>query len=298
MIINEAALRNIYSAFSTLFNKGLSTPPSYYRDIAMIVPSSTGETNYGWLGALPALREWVGDRVIHSLSLSSYTIQNKLFEVTVKVPRTKIEDDQYGIYAPIMEKMGADTARHPDEMVFGLLKQGFTSLCYDGQYFFDTDHPVGNGSEGAVVSVSNYQAGAGAPWFLLDGSQPIRPLIYQDRQRPEFQSLTDTNDWPVFMHDDYLYGVRARSNAGFGLWQLAYASKADLTPANYAAARAAMMSYKGDSGKVLGITPTHLVVPPSLEEAGLTLLNTENGAGGATNPWKATAKLIVSPWLA
>jgi micrococcal nuclease len=30
------------------------------------------------------------------------------------------------------------------------------------------------------------------------------------------------------MSEEYRYGVRARCNAGFGLWQLAYASKAEL----------------------------------------------------------------------
>jgi phage major head subunit gpT-like protein len=47
----------------------------------------------------------------------------------------------------------------------------------------------------------------------------------------------------------------------------------------------------------LGISPTVLLVPPSLEEEGLYLLNTEFGEGGASNPWKGTAKLIVTPYL-
>lgn len=67
------------------------------------------------------------------------------------------------------------------------------------------------------------------------------------------------------MTDEYLYGVRARANAGFGLWQLAFGSRAPLTAANYAAARASMSSIKGDQGRVLGIRPNVLVVPPALE---------------------------------
>ena len=31
------------------------------------------------------------------------------------------------------------------------------------------------------------------------------------------------------MTDEHVYGVRARVNAGLGLWQMAYASKAPLT---------------------------------------------------------------------
>jgi phage major head subunit gpT-like protein len=94
-----------------------------------------------------------------------------------------------------------------------------------------------------------------------------------------------------------MYGVRARVNAGFGLWQLAFGSKDTLNAANYAAARAAMMDFRSDGGKVLGITPSVLVVPPALEEAAMRLVNSEFGTGGESNPWKGTAKVIVTPYV-
>ena len=99
------------------------------------------------------------------------------------------------------------------------------------------------------------------------------------------------------MTDKYLYGIRARVNAGFGLWQMAYASKAPLTAANYEAARVIMQKHTFDKERSLGIRPTALVVPPALEGAGMRLLNTETGTGGATNEWKGTAELIVTPFL-
>ena len=64
------------------------------------------------------------------------------------------------------------------------------------------------------------------------------------------------------------------------------------------AARAAMMVYRNDSGRVLGITPTVMVVPPELEEDALHILNTETNDGGGSNPWKGTAELIVTPYIA
>lgn len=48
-----------------------------------------------------------------------------------------------------------------------------------------------------------------------------------------------------------------------------------LTPSNYSAARAKMRSWKGRDGQPLGSRPTLLVVPPSLEEAGLNILNAD-----------------------
>lgn len=71
-----------------------------------------------------------------------------------------------------------------------------------------------------------------------------------------------------------------------------------MNEANYAAARAAMMSVKTDGGRILGVSPSVLVVPPALEQAALYLLNTETKDGGGSNPYKGTAQLIVSPYLA
>lgn len=126
----------------------------------------------------------------------------------------------------------------------------------------------------------------------------MRPIIWQEREKYEFQSITSSNDQHVFMNDEYIYGVRARVNAGFGLWQLAFGSQADLTEVNYAAARAAMMDFRSDGGRILGVNPTVLVVPPALESAALHILNTETKDGGGSNPWKGTAELIVTPYVA
>jgi phage major head subunit gpT-like protein len=304
MLINAASLGSLFEGFNVSFNKGMEGAPSNYRDIAMVVPSGTKEQTYGWLGQFPAMREWIGDRHIKNLAAHGYTVVNRLFESTISVKRTHIEDDQFGVFGPIVQETGRAAGEQPDKLVFELLAAGFTTLCYDGQNFFDDDHPVSLG-EAAPVSVSNMQAGGGPAWFLLDTSRAIRPLLYQPRIAPVFQQFTKDSDERVFWQDEYIYGVRARSNAGFGLWQLAFASNDALTAANYEAARQALTELVGDEGRPLGIRPDVLVVPPALEGAGLRLLNNGSrvetvGAGDSvalTNEWAGTAKLIVSPWL-
>lgn len=67
---------------------------------------------------MPGIREWVGDRHIQNLSISSYILRNKHFKSTVSVERTKIEDDRFGVFGPIFRKYGRDTTMHPDEMVY------------------------------------------------------------------------------------------------------------------------------------------------------------------------------------
>jgi phage major head subunit gpT-like protein len=296
LLINSQNLDLVFKGFKAVYSDAYLQAPAHWDKIAMTVPSSARDETYGWLGQFPNLREWIGPRVINGLKAHGFTIANRKFESTVSVPRDTISDDRLGVFKPMFSEMGQLARRHPGELIFDLLKLGFATTCYDGQYFFDTDHPVE--LAGGLASVSNMQAGAGPAWFLLDTSRTVRPVIWQEREAYEFQSITDAADQHVFINDEYIYGIRARVNAGFGLWQLAFGSKAALDETNYAAARAAMMDFRSDSGRILGVSPSVLVVPPAIESAALHLLNTETKNGGGSNPWKGTAELIVTPYVA
>jgi len=46
--------------------------------------------------------------------------------------------------------MGESAATLADDLVWGLLPKGKTTLCYDGQNFFDSDHPVFANNDGTV----------------------------------------------------------------------------------------------------------------------------------------------------
>ena len=297
MLINAESLDLTYKGFQTIFNDERQKAPSHFEKVAMTISSGSSDETYGWISNIPGMREWVGQRQIKNLAASKYTLVNKLFESTVSVKRASIEDDKLGVYKPAFAEMGSLAKRHPDTMIFDLLKNGFTTTCFDGPFFFDTDHPVID-ADGNTTAVPNTDGGAGAAWFLLDTSRALRPMIWQERLPYEFTQLSALENPHVFMNDEYIYGVRARVNAGFGLWQLAWGSKQDLTPASYAAARAAMQSMKGDGGAVLGVSPNVLVVPPLLEEKGRKLLKAATGDTGASNPWFDSAELIVTPYAA
>lgn len=298
-IITPALISSLRTGYSKSFQDALAATPTDWAKIATKVPSSNTSNTYGWLGQFPKLREWVGDRVIKDMAASGYQITNKLFEGTVGVKRTDIEDDNVGIYTPLFAEMGRAAAAHPDELVFGLLAAGETTLCYDGQNFFDTDHPVYPNVDGTgtATTVSNLQSGTGSPWYLLDCSRALKPLIFQERTTPELETLTSTQDEAVFMRDEYRYGIRYRCNAGFGFWQLAYKSKATLDAANFNAAMAAMMAVKADGGRPLGVKPTHLLVGPTLRAAALGLIEAQTINGGESNPNYKAVEVIVSPWL-
>jgi phage major head subunit gpT-like protein len=290
--ITAALLADLFTGHKTNFRSGFAGVSSLALQVATKITSSTGTEKYDWLGEWPRIRKWIGDRVVKELTAHGYSIENEDYESTIKVKRKHIEDDQLGIYGPMFQELGRTTAIFPDELVFALLAAGFATKCYDGQPFFDDEHPVADGV------ASNMQAGAGAAWYLLDTTRALKPLIYQERRAFDLVGLDDPKDPNVFWRAEYVYGVDGRSAAGYGFWQMAFASKAALSAENYEAARSAMGSLKDDEGKPLGIRPNLLVVPPSLEGAGRRLLKSTLVNGGESNEWEGSAELLVVPHLA
>ncbi len=152
MVVNGANLRGIYTGFNTIFNKAFSEVEPLYKQVATVVPSTTDTETYAWLGDIPGMREWIGEREVNNLTSSDYTIKNKPFELTVGVPVNAIEDDKIGLYRPSVEMLGQSAAYHPDELTFGNLKNGFKETCSDGQPFFSKEHTVGKGKKEKVYS--------------------------------------------------------------------------------------------------------------------------------------------------
>lgn len=298
MHINHANLASLFVAFSAAFGRGLNQAAPTFADIATTVPSTTKLNEYGWLGDLPRMREWLGDRVIHGIKSHGYSIRNKSFELTVGVDRDDIDDDNLGIYSPLMEGFGSSAASHPDELVYGLLGAGATTLCYDGQNFLDTDHPVLD-ADGNPQSQSNWDnnSGTGTPWYIMDCSQVIKPIIFQQRKSPQFVAKTAETDENVFNAKQFIYGVDSRCNVGFSLWQLAYGSRKELSAPNLQAALTALESRTGDYGKKLALRATHLVVPASLQWKAKELLHTTRLANGADNIMNGVVQLHVARHL-
>lgn len=297
-IITPTVLQSLMVGFSKKFQEGQSMAESQYLKVATKVPSAGKSTTYGWLGKWPAFREWIGDRVINQMAAHAYSLVNKPFESSIGVDRDDIEDDEIGVYAPLFQEMGRASNVFPDELVFPLLDAGLTTECYDEQYFFDTDHPVYPNADGTgvAVSVSNYIDGIYDPWFLLDTTRAIKPLIYQERRPMKFDRMDKPTDTNVFMSKQFYYGVDCRANAGYGFWQMAVCSKAEPTPDNIWAAYEAMQAFKADGGKPLGIRPNMMVVRSGQQKAAEEALK-EIVSGGETNTLHGKLELLVPAWI-
>jgi phage major head subunit gpT-like protein len=105
-----------------------------WRLLSTVIPSSTKSNTYGWLGAFPQMREWVGDRVIKDIAESAYQIFNQKWESTLGVDRTDIKDDNLGQYRVLARSMADEFERFMSRKLAELITGGFVNRCYD-------DHP-------------------------------------------------------------------------------------------------------------------------------------------------------------
>lgn len=61
-------------------------------------------------------------------------------------------------------------------------------------------------------------------WYLLCTKRYVKPIVFQEREKAKLVCKNREDDDNVFFDDEIIYGIKARYNVGFGLWQLAYGS--------------------------------------------------------------------------
>lgn len=128
----------------TNFYEGYSAAQTNWDKVATKISSSARSETYAWLGTNPRMREMKGERIPKKLSEYSYSLVNKEYEASIEVDVSDIMDDQTGQYGLQAKAIGESLKTFPDELLFQtLIPAGDSTLCYDGQYFFDTDHPIG-----------------------------------------------------------------------------------------------------------------------------------------------------------
>jgi phage major head subunit gpT-like protein len=154
MLVNKDSLDSVFTGLKTIFNNVLKAMPGSWQATAMEVPSTGSGEDYAWLSRFPKMRKWVGDKFIKQLEAGKYYKKNEDWETTISVKRNDIADDRLGIYNTQAQSAGESAGELHDIIVDDLKRNAFVNECMDGQYFYDTDHPLQN-SDGVTSSVSN-----------------------------------------------------------------------------------------------------------------------------------------------
>lgn len=117
---------------------------TWIPEISMLFDSNQESETYKWLGMAPVMREWVGGRQAKGFRENGITIINKKYESTMEVLVDEIRRDKTQQILLRVAEQAQRANAHWNSLLSALIVAGESGLCYDGQYFFDTDHSEGD----------------------------------------------------------------------------------------------------------------------------------------------------------
>lgn len=127
---------------------------SWVGQVSMLFNSDQESETYKWLGQSPAMREWIGGRHAKGFRENGITIENKKFEATLEVPVDWMRRDKTGQIMVRVDEMVDRTVTHWQSLLSTNILNGESTVAYDGQYFFDTDHAEGkSGTQSNDITV-------------------------------------------------------------------------------------------------------------------------------------------------
>ncbi len=151
-LTSRAVIALMYEAIDTV------ALPDWVLQMAFPATSDQPSEQYAWLGQTPQMREWIGPRLVKSLREQGLTIVNKKFESSLRVLLDDLERDKSGqLVRRINDLVRRGTIGHWVKLLTELIISGESTTCYDGQFFFDTDHVEGD--SGTLSNDITYDAG-------------------------------------------------------------------------------------------------------------------------------------------
>jgi phage major head subunit gpT-like protein len=191
--------------------------------------SSTGRIeNYPWMSPAPGIGEYKGHRRLGQMDPINYSLLNREYDGAFEVNNRDIRDDKVGGYNMRMKDL-ALKAKSPfrSRNLLQTLAGGKTGLCFDGSYFFATTHTLGGYATSIPGTVTN-QGGNLLGWscttsdstshriVVMVNEGPLKPLIFQNRQEPEFD--TDSGTKESTYRKKTRYWIDLEAAFGYGYW--------------------------------------------------------------------------------
>lgn len=115
-----------------------------------LIDSDQDSEKYDWLGMVPQLSEKNGEKKFSQLRETEWAVKNVEYQGGIVVPKKHILYDKTGQVRVRVNEMADRAMSHWAKIAAPLIINGESAVCYDGQYYFDTDH-----SEGASGTQSN-----------------------------------------------------------------------------------------------------------------------------------------------
>lgn len=148
VLSSRAVIGMYYAALENPMSAG------WINGISNSFGSDQASEQYPFLGQNPRMREWIGGRVAKGLRSNSLTIANKHYEATLEIALKDLRRDKTPQLQARIGEFASEGDAHWGTLLTTLIINGPSTVCYDGQYFFDTDHSEGDsGSQSNDITV-------------------------------------------------------------------------------------------------------------------------------------------------
>ncbi len=160
-----ATLAALRTRLSKAFTDAMVNAPVFSDSLGLYTKTDidTESLTLDWLATLGPMREWVGPRIVEGFKERSYQITTKHYEKTVEINKDKLDDSPMTAISSEETRMRlfTEAARKLEDDLLvdssiGLIVNGHSRTGYDGQNFFDTDHPTD--IDNVTGTQSNYES--------------------------------------------------------------------------------------------------------------------------------------------
>lgn len=126
---------------------------SWVDECAMKVSSNEASEDYGWLGAVPAMSEFHNSRSPAEIAEHSFSLANMDFDNSIIFKKKDVRRDKTGMIRLRVNDLVSRAEDLPASLISKLIMNGESQLCYDGQYFFDTEHKTKDGTQSNKLTI-------------------------------------------------------------------------------------------------------------------------------------------------
>jgi phage major head subunit gpT-like protein len=143
MIINGAVLDSLRVGFQTTFQNAFSTVDPVWDPFVQRMTTTNDVESFTWMEGVPEVTQWVDDAQFRTFSAQAWQVGHKKWQAGIVVSREDVVDDKLGQILPRINDLANQVRKHPGKLVYNKINTGDVTVCFDGEYFFDDDHPGG-----------------------------------------------------------------------------------------------------------------------------------------------------------
>ena len=153
MNINDKELQELNRQLNAKWTSAFTAAPQgQLSSLATTYTSTTASNFYAFLEAMGGWLEWNGARQFKDIASQQWEVKNKDYEMSIKMPKNQLEDDQIGMYVDLVPNMVAGWFKKQQSLIMNVLTSN--PLAYDGKALFATDRTYGANTIANLVTTA------------------------------------------------------------------------------------------------------------------------------------------------